>query len=187
MKDQHILNVREMRITDISLIADYWFLSDPDFLVRMGVDLKKMPVRKDFEEMLEQQINTRMEEKAAYALIWEAGNLPVGHSNINNIIFGNVANMHLHLWKPEFRRKGIGTTLVRKSLSSYFNNFHLKQLICEPRAINLAPNKTLEKAGFTFEKTYLTIPGKINFEQEVNRWVLTKLQFENNINSINQL
>jgi hypothetical protein len=45
-------------------------------------------------------------------------------------------------------------------------------LYCEPYALNPAPNKTLEKLGFKFLKTYTTIPGWINFEQEVNLWEL---------------
>jgi RimJ/RimL family protein N-acetyltransferase len=86
--------------------------------------------------------------------------------------------MHLHLWKSKNRKKGIGTELVRKSIPFYFENFKIEKLICEPYALNPAPNKTLEKIGFEFIKKYRTIPGSLNFEQDVNRWELTKEKFE---------
>ena len=178
---QGSLNVREIEEKDIVLLAHYWFQAEEDFLIRLGVDLKKMPGRKDFEQMLKQQIVSAYLKKAAYALIWEVDEIPVGHSNINNIAMGKEAYMHLHLWKPELREKGIGNRLVKMSLPLYFNNFNLERLISEPRAINIAPIRTLEKVGFEYEKTYLTIPGSINYQQEVSRWIMTKDQFERNI------
>ena len=178
------LNVREIEEKDIVLLADYWFLAEDDFLIQMGVDLKKMPGRVGFEQMLKQQVVATYSNKAAYALIWEVDNIPVGHSNINNITFGNEAYMHLHLWKPGLRGKGIGNRLIKMSFPFYFNNFNLECLISEPRAINIAPNRTLEKAGFEFEKTYVTTPGSINYEQEVSRWRMTRSRFkELSINS----
>jgi hypothetical protein len=35
----------------------------------------------------------------------------------------------------------------------------------------------LAKVGFTFVKKYVTVPGIINFEQEVNRWQMSREQF----------
>jgi RimJ/RimL family protein N-acetyltransferase len=61
------------------------------------------------------------------------------------------------------------------TLPYFFQNFELKNLYCEPYALNPAPNKTLKKIGFQFVKQYVTIPGSLNFEQEVNRW---ELKFE---------
>ena len=52
----------------------------------------------------------------------------------------------------------------------YFTNYHLQRLYCEPSALNEAPNKVIEKAGFNFVKNYITIPGWLNFEQEVSLW-----------------
>lgn len=177
MEQNFSLNVREIEERDISLLANYWYLSDDDFLTRMGVDLKKMPTREDFSEMIQKQIKTPVEKKVAYALIWEVDMIPVGHSNINKITYGTEAYMHLHIWKSGLRKKGLGPQLVIKSLPFYFQRFELKNLICEPRAINPGPNKTLEKVGFELERTYVTIPGSINFEQEVNCWKMSRSRF----------
>ncbi len=171
------ISVREMKSADIDLIADYWLDSDPDFLVSLGVDLDKLPAREDLVKMLSKQIGTAFRSKQSYALIWELDTKPIGHSNVNEITFGEEAKMHLHIWQSASRRKGFGTELVKKSLPFYFDNLQLKKLICEPYALNPAPNKTLEKVGFTFLKRYTTVPGSLNFEQEVCRWELSRTDY----------
>ncbi|GAA4308877.1 GNAT family protein [Nibribacter koreensis] len=172
------LEVRELQADDISLIADYWLKSDPDFLVSMGVDLQKLPSREGLTHMLTQQLKAPMSEKMTYALIWLVDGTPVGHCNVNNIQFGQSAYMHLHLWQSATRQQGMGTELVKKSLPFFFENLELHELYSEPYALNIAPNKTLEKVGFTFEKRYVTVPGSLNFEQEVNRWKLTRSDYQ---------
>ena len=178
MENDLEISVREIQLKDIDLIADYWHKSDTDFLINMGVDLNKLPTRTELIEMLTVQINNFIIDKKSYALIWEYDGKQIGHSNVNGIILGEEATMHLHLWKPINRKKGIGTELVTKSLPLYFENLKLKKLICEPHALNPAPNKTLAKIGFEFIKKYKTIPGSLNYEQEVNRWELTKEKYE---------
>jgi RimJ/RimL family protein N-acetyltransferase len=175
------LSVREIDEKDISLIADYWLKSDDDFLINMGVDLNKLPSRSFFTNMLKKQLETPIKEKKSYAIIWELDGIPIGHTNVNDLVFGQQATMHLHLWQANNRQKGIGSTLVAKSLPFYFEKLQLNELFCEPYALNPAPNKTLQKLGFEMLKTYRTIPGGINYEQEVNRWVMTKEKYEDSI------
>jgi len=176
--DVAVLTVREMNGGDIDAIADYWLHSDPDFLVSMGVDLDKVPPRADFIEMLQGQLQKPTAEKQSYCLIWEIDGESAGHCNINNITFGKEASMHLHLWRPHLRQKGIGLKLLGMSLPYFFSSMQLKNLVCEPRAENMAPNKALEKLGFTYIRSYLTVPGSINYEQVVKRWELSFQAFE---------
>jgi len=82
--------------------------------------------------------------------------------------------MHLHLWNPSARKKGLGLLFLNQCILYYFEWFKLKTLICEPYAHNQAPNAILPDLGFTKVKTYTTTPGSINFEQEVNRWELKR-------------
>ena len=178
MKENSNIVVREIESKDIDLIADYWLNSDPDFLVNMGVDLNKLPSRIGLTKMLTEQINSTLKDKKSYALIWEFNGKQIGHSNVNGIEFGKQATMHLHLWKDDDRKKGHGTELVERSLPFYFEKLELDALFCEPYSLNPAPNKTLEKIGFEFDKKYTTIPGSLNFEQKVNRWKLTKEKFK---------
>jgi RimJ/RimL family protein N-acetyltransferase len=171
------LSVREIQKEDIDLLADYWLKSDEQFLHGMGVDVNKLPGREDFTLMLESQIETPMEEKKAYCIIWLLDNKPVGHSNTNPVQYGEEAYMHLHLWEGSIRKKGMGAQLVKMTLPFFFENLKIKKLLCQPYALNIAPNKTLEKVGFRFVKEYITTPGFINFEQPVKLWELTQEDF----------
>lgn len=172
------LNVREIKLNDIQLIADYWLLSDPEYLQGMGIDLSKMPDREWFTAMLTEQINTPYEHKKALAVIWEVEGEAVGHSNVNDIVFGQHAFMHLHMWKSSIRQQGLGTIMVQKSLRIYFEKLQLKELFCEPYALNPEPNKALPRIGFSFVKKYVTNPSYLTFEQEVNQWKITKEEVE---------
>ncbi|GAB5400157.1 MAG: hypothetical protein Aureis2KO_17420 [Aureisphaera sp.] len=172
------INVREIALKDIPSLVNYWLESDDDFLVGMGVDLSKVPSRDVLEEMFAEQIGAHYKDKKSYALIWEIDGMASGHTNINQIEFGKKAQMHLHLWDSKNRKRGLGLELVKRSLPYYFNHYELEELYCEPYALNPAPNKTLAKLGFEFIKTYETIPGSINFLQEVNQWRLTRQGFE---------
>lgn len=171
------LNVREIQLSDIELLVDYWLNSDPEFMIGMGVDLQKIPRRDELTQMLAGPIEADLKDKKSYALIWEMDGKPVGHSNINNIEMGKKATMHLHIWIQNERKRGYGSQLVRMSLPYYFENFELEELWCEPYALNPAPNRTLKKVGFEFVKRYRTIPGYLNFEQEVNQWKMTRQQY----------
>ncbi len=172
-----ILSVRELEGKDIPLIVGYWMNADEKHLLGMGVDISKMPKEEDLSAMLHAQLLLPLDKKKSYCTIWQINGEPVGHCNTNPTTFGEEANMHLHLWSSASRRKGIGSTLLKMSLNYFFKNLQLKRLLCEPYALNPAPNKTLEKAGFDFIKEYITTPGAFNFEQPVKQWEMTHEKF----------
>jgi len=171
------LSVREMQVSDIDLITRYWLQSDHHFLKGMGVDVSKIPLKEDLQKMLTNQFQLPVEQRRSYCIIWEADGKPVGHCNTNPTHFGDYAYMHLHLWQPTERKKGMGLQLVKLTLPYFFEKLHLKQLYCEPYALNPAPNKTIPKAGFHLVKEYTTTPGALNFEQPVKQWLLTREKF----------
>jgi [ribosomal protein S5]-alanine N-acetyltransferase len=172
-----MIAVREMKAKDAELIVRYFLDATPDFLKGMGVDQSKLPKYDDWMSMIHSDLEKPMEEKQFFYVMWLYENKPIGHSNINKIVYGQEAYMHLHLWSADRRHQGIGTSLVRLSLPYYFRNFKLNELFCEPYSENPAPNKTLERMGFEFVKKYDTVPGWINFHQPVNRWRMTKNGF----------
>ena len=178
MDKPNSLRVRETKQEDIKYFVNYWLDSTPEFLAGLGVDLNKIPKKKQLIDLVSSQIRIPMEKRKSYFLTWLINGEPVGCSNLNQIVFGKQAFMHLHLYHGDNRQKGIGTEFVKKSLPFYFENLHLQQLFCEPYSLNPGPNKTVEKIGFEFVKQYKTIPGASNFEQLVNQWRLTKKQYK---------
>lgn len=174
MNNKAFLSVREIRQQDIESIADYWLLSDPAYLHSLGVDLSKLPTRDQWQDMLAEQISQPYELKKSYCIIWVLDGKPIGHCNINKIIFGEEAYMHLHIWNAVSRMKGLGSSFIQLTLPWFFEKYKLKKLYCEPYTCNPAPNRLLAKAGFTFIKEYITTPGSINFEQPVKLWVIKR-------------
>ncbi|GAB2963208.1 hypothetical protein GCM10027048_35070 [Hymenobacter coalescens] len=172
------LSVRELQLPDLEPLIDYWLQSEPAYLQSLGVDLRKMLTRAEWTAMLTEQLRTPLPEKKSYCLIWEVDGRAVGHSNINQIRFGEQAYMHLHLWHAPERRQGYGAALIRLTLPYYFERYQLQRLYCEPYALNPAPNRTLARLGFRFVREHVTTPGALNFEQPVQLWELTRAAFE---------
>ena len=172
------LSVRDMKREEIDLMVDYFLDADAEFLMSMGAVKKKLPNRADWIKKLNEGFEKSNTEKEFYFIIWLKDDQPIGHSNNNNIGFGKSATMHLHLWKSDSRKRGLGFKFLKQTLPFYFENFELEKLICEPFSENSAPNRTLKKIGFEFIKAYETIPGSINFSQIVNRYEMTKEQFQ---------
>ena len=166
-------NVRALVERDIYLVIDYFLQASPEFLNAMGADIRKLPDRTQWYHTISDDLKQPLHKKAFFYVIWEIDSTPVGHSNINNIIFREEAYMHLHLWNTHQRQRGNGLYFIRESITHYIKMFALKKIYCEPYAHNPAPNKTLPKAGFKFVKQYETTPGRINFHQTVNRWELS--------------
>lgn len=171
------ISVREIQKDELHFIVDYFSNADTSYLLAMGADKRKMLDRKEWMLKLANDFDKPIAEKEFYYLLWLVDDKPVGHSNINKIIFGQSAYMHLHMWVGNKRQKGLGSQFVEKCVAIYFITFQLQKLICEPYAENPAPHKVIEKMGFEFIKTYETIPGWISFKQFVNRYELSRASF----------
>jgi [ribosomal protein S5]-alanine N-acetyltransferase len=172
------IDVREITVADHEMIIDYFLNADKDFLYGMGVDIAKLPSKQEWLNILNSDFYVAARQKQFFYIIWLLNGQPIGHSNINKIIFAEEAYMHLHLWSRDKRQKGLGAEFLKRSIPYFFNTFQLKKLYCEPSAANAAPNKALQKAGFDLIRSYETTPGWINFFQTVNRWCLSKEKYE---------
>jgi len=172
------LSVREMKPEDIETVIDYFLHADEAFLKGMGALKSKLPKREEWIEKLQLEIKKEYAQKEFYYIIWLLDGLAVGHSNVNQIHFEKKATMHLHVWPSEKRKSGLGIEFLKLTIPLYFKNLKLQTLICEPFSENIPPNKTLKKYGFDFIRSYETVPGWINFYQRVNRYELSKENFE---------
>jgi len=166
--------VRPMRLPETRLVIDYFLNADLKFLARLGVDPAKLPEADAWFEAIAREYGKPLPERAFYFVAWESDGVPIGHSNLSDIEYGERAFMHLHIWNPALRLSGNGTYFVRESVRLYFEKFELQQLYCQPNALNIAPNRTLPKVGFKYLKTYETTPGWLNYHQPVTLWVLER-------------
>jgi RimJ/RimL family protein N-acetyltransferase len=120
------LSVREIQEQDIAHLISYWQNASNEFLLAMGADPAKLPDAEQLQQMLLEQISRPYVEKASYCIIWLLNDKPIGHSNVNKIIFGKEAFMHLHLWNQSSRQSGIGSKLVERTIPYFFKNLEIK-------------------------------------------------------------
>jgi RimJ/RimL family protein N-acetyltransferase len=168
------LTVREIEIAEFDIVLDYFHDATPEFLETMGIDPTRIPDRNVWRERFRSDSALPASQRSSIVLLWLMDGRPVGFSSCDKIKFGERANMHLHILAADGRNKGIGTACARKSVAYYFDKLQLKTLFCEPYAFNIAPNRTLQKAGFKYLKTHMTVPGSFSFHQAVNRWAISR-------------
>jgi RimJ/RimL family protein N-acetyltransferase len=163
-----------MTLDETDLVANYFHTSTVEHLEAMGVDPSRLFSRTTWRERYALDYARPRPERTLMAVVWLEDATPVGFSTADKIVFGERANMHLHVLDPERRNSGIGVQGVRLSVELYFETLKLKALFCEPNAFNVAPNRTVQTAGFKYVKTHLTVPGPLNFHQPVTRWVIER-------------
>jgi len=168
------LQVREMRLDETPLVVDYFHSSTPEHLEMLGVDPTRLPPKDAWTSLFEGQFSLPVSKRRGCFVIWIMDGRAIGFSSCDKIVFGKQANMHLHVTEPSLRQRGIGAQCVRQSVDIYFRALEIKQLFCEPHAFNVGPNRTLQRAGFKYVKTYMTVPGPLNFHQAVNRWIIER-------------
>jgi len=166
--------IREMDPSEADLIIEYFLTSSQSFLQGIGVDPGKLPSYEEWREILKRDSMQPIKWRRFYYLLWTTDDVPFGHCNINKIVYGQHAYMHLHIWECANRLSGNAVDLVRHSLKRFFSSFDLQTIFCEPYAFNAAPNRVLTKVGFTFLESSITTPGWINFRQKVNRWRISR-------------
>ncbi len=168
------LSAREMRIEEIDMVVEYFHDSSSEHLEMLGVDPTRLPRPEVWRERIRHELSRPLESRTAFLVAWLMDERPVGFSSCDKIAWGERANMHLHVVDAEKRNRGLGAEFVKRTAAIYFDRLRLKSLYCEPNAFNVAPNRTLQKAGFTYVKTYMTVPGPLNFHQAVTRWVMQR-------------
>jgi RimJ/RimL family protein N-acetyltransferase len=169
-----LIDVRPMTLGETDRIIDYFHNATAEHLEMLGVDPSRLPPAPDWRRRYAQVYELPIEQRPMFMVSWLDGDRFIGFSTTDKIRFGEQANMHLHVVEPSLRNSGIGAACVKRSVEVYFETLKLKQLFCEPNAFNVAPNRTLQKAGFKYLKTHMTVPGPLNFHQAVNRWVIQR-------------
>jgi len=172
-KDSNLV-VREMQLSEVDVRINYFHDSSDDHLRVLGVDRALLPTRQAWRALYAEDYARPIPERANHLVAWELEGQLVGFSSADRIDFGKEAFMHLHILKPARRGEGLGAEFVKLSARVYFGVLELERLFSEPNAFNVAPNRTLQRAGFRYLFTHEAQPGPINFPQVTTRWVLDR-------------
>jgi RimJ/RimL family protein N-acetyltransferase len=168
------LVVREMPLESVDIRIDYFHDSSDEHLHLLGVDRALLPGREAWRASYAEDDARPIEQRQSYSLLWELDGQEVGFSSAHPITYGHEAFLHLHILDEGQRRTGLGAEFVRRSADHYFDVLALERLYSEPNALNAAPNRTLQRAGFRFLFSHKTTPGPLNFPQVATRWVLER-------------
>jgi len=168
------LTVREMTLEEADVIVGYFHDATPEHLELMGVDPTRLPTPEAWRERYRRDYAAPIEQRTTLLVAWLSDGQILGFSTCDKIVFGERANMHLHIVDPAHRQAGVGSECVRRTADLYFDRLELRRLYCEPNAFNVAPNRTLQKAGFRYVKTHMTVPGPLNYHQAVTRWAMER-------------
>jgi RimJ/RimL family protein N-acetyltransferase len=166
------LVIREMALDEVDLVIEYFHGSTPEHLETLGVDPTRLPTRQNWQAWYAAEYGKPTQERSTLLVTWELDGVAVGFSTADKITYGEQAHMHLHIVDPQRRGSGLGAACVRETAELYVEALALRRLFCEPNAFNVAPNRTLQSAGFMYVKTYQTVPGPLNYHQPVTRWIL---------------
>lgn len=168
------LHVREMQLAEVSVRIDYFHDASDAHLRLLGVDRALLPSRQQWQQFYEEDYARPIHERVNYSLLWELDDRIVGFSSADNIAFGEQAFMHLHILDSSDRSYGLGRQFVTESAAIYFRVLNLQRLFSQPNAFNIAPNRTLQRAGFSYVLSEHTTPGPLNCPQVVTRWALER-------------
>ncbi|MCO5144009.1 MAG: hypothetical protein M9962_13045 [Oligoflexia bacterium] len=172
--NKHNFVVRPMEEDEVSFMLDYWQNCTPEDLERMGVDVKKIPLREIFKKNILDSFANPIEKTKSFYLTWYVGDVAIGFTSLKNIIYSESGEMHLHIWDVSSRGKGYGAVLFCKAALEFYRIFNLKKIICEPRAINPMPNGMLKKIGFPLVKTHEKASSELSLFCELNQYDINK-------------
>ena len=140
----------------------------------MCVDKTQLPSSSDLNARLTKLLDTPLPDRASDPLIWEVDSKAVGLTNLNAIERGKQADIHLHLFDPHSRGKGLGRRLFMMSVQKYFQRHGLAKIVCQPASANPGPTGLMRALEIPVARTYLTKPSMICFEHEVNRYEINQ-------------
>jgi RimJ/RimL family protein N-acetyltransferase len=163
--------IRPMELTDFDVRIAYFHEATDEHLNKLGVDRSRLPHPDAWRASFEQNLARPLEVRSEYGIVWELDGSLVGFSTADQIRIGDEAHMHLHIIEPERRASGLGTQFVCLTAAHLCDVFRLKRLYCEPNAFNVAPNRTLQRAGFRYVRSREVRPNPINTYQTITIWV----------------
>jgi len=162
-----------MELEDFDIRIAYFHEATNEHLDRLGVDRSRLPTPHAWRASFAENLARPLDERSEYGVVWELDRAFAGFSTADQICFGDEAHMHLHIVDSEQRGLGLGSQFVRLTATHLCEVLRLNRLYCEPNALNVAPNRTLQKAGFSYVRSRNCRPTPINTCQITTIWLYT--------------
>ena len=168
------LTVRPLAATDFDGFINYWLGLSPAEIERMGVAIDRMPSATRMRSDLERMLTARNNDVRTFVLAWCVNGEAIGHSSVKDIVPGDSGSIHLHMWRTDLRGKGHGSHLFCLAVVDFYKRFKLRQMICEPKADNLAANRLLQRIGFPLIFTRVGKSSELGAVCKLNRYDIVR-------------
>lgn len=151
-------------------VVAYFRGASPEDLDRMGVDPARLPPAEEWTRRLEDVLRAPLGSAGSAYLAWVVDGEAVGFSSLKDLVPGESASMHLHMWSASHRGRGLGPVLFCLSALEAWDRFRLRSVVCEPSAGNPMPNRLLAKVGFPLEGTRVGASSDLSRVTLLNRY-----------------
>lgn len=143
------VELRDLERGDLDAYVEYWHRPGNRALAALGVDPRKVYPARKMREMLELNIasNAALPESRMPTVAIVYGGRAVGVHELTNLVPGDSAVMHAHIWDESLRGRGIGAISYVKAMKLYFERFGLRTIRFETPKLNPAANRIKEKLG----------------------------------------
>jgi RimJ/RimL family protein N-acetyltransferase len=168
------LTVRPLTAKDFGGFINYWLGLSAAEIEGMGIAIDHMPSATRMRSDLERMLTTRNNDMRTFAVAWCLNGEAIGHASLKDIVPGDSGSIHLHLWRTDLRGKGHGAHLFCLAVVDFYRRFKLRQMICEPKADNLAPNRLLQRIGFPLICTRVGKSSELSAVCKLNRYDIVR-------------
>jgi len=166
------LSVRPLATEDFDKFIGYWTSLSSQDIERMGAAIDRLPAPEQMRRDLEVIASESIEKLNNFILVWCIDGKAVGHSSLKEIVRGESASVHLHMWRADLRGKGYGRRLFCLAALDFYERFALRYMICEPKSDNPFPNRMLRKIGFPLIFVHVAAASTWSGVSELNRYAI---------------
>jgi RimJ/RimL family protein N-acetyltransferase len=174
MKPAPRLTVRPLAWEDFDGYIAYFTQASKADAERMGLAIDRVPSASRMRSDLEAMIATPLDRLRGFVLAWCLDGTTIGHSSLKDIVPGDFGSIHLHMWRVDLRGRGYGPRLFCLSVLDFYERFHLKRMICEPKADHPMANRMLKKIGFPLVLTHVAAGSELGVVCELNRYEILR-------------
>jgi RimJ/RimL family protein N-acetyltransferase len=168
------LSVRPLVTEDFDNFIGYWTGLSSQDIERMGLALDRVPPPEQMRKDLEVMTTKSIEQLTNFILVWCLDGEAVGHSSLREIVRGEGASVHLHMWRADLRGKGYGPRLFCLAALDFYERFALRYMICEPKSDNPFPNRMLRRIGFPLILVHVAAASTWTGVSELNRYAILR-------------
>jgi RimJ/RimL family protein N-acetyltransferase len=138
------ISIRDFAPLDLPGFMDYWYRSAPGYLESLGIDPRTVLAE---SVLLANWLALCSSGEPMPALTILVKGKAAGIYLLSEVVAGESAVFHAHVWESSLRHKGIATESAPKAFKVFFERFRLKRLVFKVPAQNGAALRVLGKLG----------------------------------------